>query len=652
MPQPEIDGDRAANAPVPGERPIGSMATALPSGPPPASFAALVAATLDRSDDGVLVTERAADNTLRIVAVNGAFGRMSHYATADLIGRPFLALASAEADPDTIAKLTAAVAASVSLRTELLCDSAAGKPFWFGLHLMPADDLPGPGSHFVILGRDITERITARDQQNATQSLLANVFVSVDAAVAIVAADGRCLMTNPCLDRLLGLAPNALVGRVALDQVAPGARDAAAAALAQQLRDGRPYTIDLAVLRQDGTPVPVRLSAVLIRGRDKQRFRIITLHETPVASTAMHVQVAGKVKLVGLNEVKLALGDRWPVLAERALQCAEQVIRRHIDPRDTYSPTEDQGFVICFASLGEDEASFQAAMIAREIRKRLIGQGEDPRASQVSAMTTSFAVPSGQEPNATSLVGTVEERLRADRTAIEAQARRGLRAALDAMECTPEAIFGRNDTETIGHYACLASQLEQRMQAAIAVLPPDETAGLDIDSITIGLASAFAARAALEGSTGPVLIELGFETFIDRQRTDRYLNTLGKLDAKLRQRIIVILSQLPAGVGRNRLHDAVQRLRPLCRGVGFEIDDLAMPLVDFVFSGPPTLTISAQARRSERSFPSGAVARLVEPLHAFRGRLLVRHVASRDAARQLRRMGIDMISYRQELAAV
>jgi PAS domain S-box-containing protein len=646
MPQPETDGDRAGNAPALGARASDTVATAPPSAPPPVPFAALVAAALDRSDDAVLLAERNVDNTLRIVAMNGAFSRMSRYAAPDLIGRPFLALANAGGDADTAAKITAAAAAGASLRTELLCDTAAGKAFWFGLHLMPADDMPGAGRHFVILGRDITERITARDQQNATQSLLANVFVSVEAAVAILAADGRCVMTNPCLDRLLGLPPNALIGRLALDQVAPGARDAAAAGLTQQMRDGRPYAADLELLRKDGTPVPVRLTAALIRSRDKQRFRIITLHEAPAAGASMHVQVAGKVKLVGLDEVKLALGDRWAAMAERALQCAEQVIRRHIDPRDTYSPTEDQGFVICFTSLSEDEASFQAAMIAREIRKRLIGQGEDPRASQVSAMATSFAVPAGQQATAASLAGSVEARLHADLTAIQAQARRTLRASLDAMECMPEAIFGRDDTETIGHYACLAPQLEQRMQAALAVLPSDETAGLDIDSVLIGLASAFAARAALEGSARPVLIELGFETFINRERTDHYLNVLGKLDTKLRQRIIVILSQLPTGVGRSRLQDAVQRLRPLCRSVGFEIDDLAMPLVDFVFSGPPILTISAQIRRAERPFPSGSVARLVEPLHALRGRLLVRHVASRDAARQLRRMGVDMVSYR------
>jgi hypothetical protein len=80
-------------------------------------------------------------------------------------------------------------------------------------------------------------------------------------------------------------------------------------------------------------------------------------------------------------------------------------------------------------------------------------------------------------------------------------------------------------------------------------------------------------------------VERGFGTFINRQRTDRELHALGKFDAKLRQRLIGILSQLPAGVGRRRLHDAAQWLRPQCRGVGFEIDDLAMLLVDVVLAG-------------------------------------------------------------------
>jgi hypothetical protein len=97
------------------------------------------------------------------------------------------------------------------------------------------------------------------------------------------------------------------------------------------------------------------------------------------------------------------------------------------------------------------------------------------------------------------------------------------------------------------------------MQVALAVLPSDVTNGLDIESMMIGLASAFAACAAPDGSARPVLVELGVETFIDRQRTDRCLSTLGKLDPKLRQRIIVILSQLPAVSG------AAVRMTP-CNG--------------------------------------------------------------------------------------
>jgi PAS domain-containing protein len=118
------------------------MRTVDATAPQPVPFAVLLAAALDRSEDAVLLIQHTADNSLRIVAMNEAFSRMSRYVASDLTGRPFLALANADGDPDTAAKITAAAAAGASLRTELLCDTAEGKPFWFGLHLMPADDAP------------------------------------------------------------------------------------------------------------------------------------------------------------------------------------------------------------------------------------------------------------------------------------------------------------------------------------------------------------------------------------------------------------------------------------------------------------------------------------------------------------------------------
>ena len=49
-----------------------------------------------------------------------------------------------------------------------------GTNFWLGLHLMPVRG--STPQHFVVLGRDITESLQARQQQAAIQGLLAKVF--------------------------------------------------------------------------------------------------------------------------------------------------------------------------------------------------------------------------------------------------------------------------------------------------------------------------------------------------------------------------------------------------------------------------------------------------------------------------------------------
>ncbi len=108
----------------------------------------------------------------------------------------------------------------------------------FGMHLMPAPPRTPGRDCFVILGRDITAVLQARQTQDSMQRLLAKVFTSVDAPVAIVNGAGRVVMTNPQLDGLLGYKPNGLVGLPSLDLVVPDARARAATIIRQQLLDG------------------------------------------------------------------------------------------------------------------------------------------------------------------------------------------------------------------------------------------------------------------------------------------------------------------------------------------------------------------------------------------------------------------------------
>jgi len=178
---------------------------------------------LDQSDDIVLVLERTGEATddLVMVSANESFCRTSGYAHADVIGQSLRSLSAIAAEPSPCVQIEQAALERRSCQTELMLKRKSGEPFWFGLHMMPVREA-GP-ARFVMLGRDITERLRTRDQQAAIQGLLAKVFQCVKAPVAIVASDtGKLQMSNPALDEFLGYAAGVLVGKLSVDLICAG----------------------------------------------------------------------------------------------------------------------------------------------------------------------------------------------------------------------------------------------------------------------------------------------------------------------------------------------------------------------------------------------------------------------------------------------
>jgi hypothetical protein len=102
---------------------------------------------------------------------------------------------------------------------------------------------------------------------------------------------------------------------------------------------------------------------------DQKQFRIVTLRPNDEAGTMdMRTASAGRINLIGLDEVRAALGDRWWAVAARAMESAEVVLKRRCGPQDSYSPTGDTSFVVCFGGVSEREASVRAERNAAGLR--------------------------------------------------------------------------------------------------------------------------------------------------------------------------------------------------------------------------------------------------------------------------------------------
>lgn len=388
--------------------------------------ARLIADAFDRSELLVLLVQLAVGDKggLRILTANGAFARLCDYKCQDLPGVDFLETFCTGAASGARAELLQALLEGREHECELPFARRDGQALLLGLQFIPTGDDSAASRPFAVMGRDITAiRIEAR-RGEATRGLLTNVFKVIDIAVAIVSEAGDVLLANPRCSDLLGWNHGELEGRPALDLVALACRSDVLAARQLQLVTNQDFDLRIRLQRKDGSEVGVFYHSSAVQRPDQVRYRVLTFHperEPPTAvspaalsprgSLPQQFRAAGKVRLVDLGEVRAALGTRWTEVASRVMDTAEHIVRRMLRAGDVFSRTDEQAFLISFADTSEDEASFHAAMIEREIRTRLIGSA--------GSSTTVTAVVERDSYDGPSFAGLLEKRL--DERRIEAE---------------------------------------------------------------------------------------------------------------------------------------------------------------------------------------------------------------------------------------
>ena len=120
----------------------------------------LTAAAVARLNDMVVIARVAdgLDASQPIMFVNDAFERRTGYGRAEVMGRSMRMLLGADTDRVEIDRMLDAVARTEPVTGELQYYTKLGTPCWVELELVPFADEGGRNTHWVAVGRDITER--------------------------------------------------------------------------------------------------------------------------------------------------------------------------------------------------------------------------------------------------------------------------------------------------------------------------------------------------------------------------------------------------------------------------------------------------------------------------------------------------------------
>jgi diguanylate cyclase (GGDEF)-like protein/PAS domain S-box-containing protein len=120
----------------------------------------LTAAAVARLNDMVIISKVMPGDAeqQQIIFVNDAFERRTGYLRPDIMGRSWNVLLGADTEVTEIARITAAVGRMETVSAELLYYTKQQDPYWIEMEMVPFNDENGNNTHWVMVGRDITER--------------------------------------------------------------------------------------------------------------------------------------------------------------------------------------------------------------------------------------------------------------------------------------------------------------------------------------------------------------------------------------------------------------------------------------------------------------------------------------------------------------
>jgi PAS domain S-box-containing protein len=120
----------------------------------------LLETAVSRLNDIVIITESAPfdEQGPRIVFVNDAFERYTGYRREDAIGNTPLFLLGPSSQRPELERIRAAMQKWLPVRSEMISYTKAGRELWLEIDIAPIADESGIFTHWLAVGRDITER--------------------------------------------------------------------------------------------------------------------------------------------------------------------------------------------------------------------------------------------------------------------------------------------------------------------------------------------------------------------------------------------------------------------------------------------------------------------------------------------------------------
>lgn len=376
--------------------------------------------------------------------------------------------------------------------------------------------------------------------------------------------------------------------------------------------------------------------------------------------------VAGRVQLLGLDDIKTALGDRWHRHSSMIFDLIEQTVKKRLAPADVYQRAGNDSFTICFAQLSESEAAFKARAIADEVRTKILGKDFGADAAPLSAEADAFMdevsgkatgrpsldvrgeaheveLSPGEVGDSDDLLGLLTSRL----AAAAERASMKERATLIDLAQRARLCFHPVEKHDGGLAPFLMAEFDQDTQAKIEALrglrPASEDLLRDLDVLMVSkVAEEIFRRPPGQGVI--VIASIHFSTLEAKRRLEHLKAICDTLTETARAALIFNVVDIPSDLLPAKVAEHFFSIRHFCRAMMAQCAGPALGSIDPVMLRTPVLTFRAWDLGKLLARDPGAVASFLKQIHKQKLKLLVYGVSDTRESTQLRSLGVDLVS--------
>lgn len=354
--------------------------------------------------------------------------------------------------------------------------------------------------------------------------------------------------------------------------------------------------------------------------------------------------LAGRLQLIGLNEVRDRLGDDWPRWSERAYAVSERVIRARLSNEDVFARNKNGDFIVCFSTLGGDAAWYKAQAIAEEIREKLIGDSAEGELAEVQVETSSVTIAQSELADDPDIASLLSRKLDEKIARLRQNQARLIKEAYEQAILTPQRVYTTDGMPAPVVTAALDPESSARLEALQAAVGGDNLQS-EIDLLILDRSIDYVVGSIDHGDKRFLIIPLHYSTLHAQKTRETYMRLCRKLPEAVRGAIGFSIREIPEHLHAGRASELVSQLRHFARLRMLHLTRPDLQGIQLREAGISAIALHYLALTAALRNRPQALRVFIQEIQAQRARFVVTCVPDSAGARKAADQGATMVTF-------